>query len=97
MKRKKSREAPRAENTSHKVRIMIISHGKGLSLWVEGAERLLLCLSHSIRILLKNEILCLCGKGLLCTTYASGAIEVTGALEEIRFEPSRAAKSDEGV
>ena len=88
MKKRKKQEALKEKTHSKNAKIMIISKGRTLSAWIEGAERILLCLSGSVRILLSGEVLSLCGKGLVCTTYAAGAIEVNGIIEEIRFEPS---------
>ena len=95
MRKREKKSANPLENIPSGVRIMIISQGRSLSVWVEGAQRLLLCLGHSVRILLKNEILCLYGNGLLCMTYASGAIEVKGNVEELKFEPSSCIREKE--
>lgn len=89
MRKRKRHETECIPAAPKGVHIMIISKGKGLSVWVEGAERLLLALSHSVRIELKEELLCLSGRSLLCETYGSGAIEVIGAVEEIKFEKRR--------
>ena len=73
------------------VKIMIVNHGRSLLVWVEGVKRVLLFLPSCVRVLLKNKILCLDGRGLLCTTYGNGAIEVIGEIEHIRFESTRLA------
>lgn len=88
MKKRRKRETSDLAIPAGNVKILIISRGRTFSLWIEGAEKLLLCLSHSVRILLKKQVLALKGKGLVCMTYVGGAIEVSGILEEIRFEPS---------
>ena len=92
MKTAKKQSKREQEFHSKNAKIMIISNGRTFSAWVEGAERILLCLSHNVRILLKKEVLSLSGKGLLCMTYAGGAVEISGKIEEIRFEPSPSVK-----
>lgn len=89
MRKRKKQEKASVYSMPKNVRIMMISSHKSFSVWIEGARRLLLALSGSVRIELKEEVLCLFGKGLVCETYASGAIEVIGAVEEIKFEKKR--------
>ena len=78
------------------VKIVIVNQGRSFLVLVEGAKRVLLCMPSRVRVLLKGRILCLSGQGLLCTTYASGAIEIAGELSEIKFECSHADEKEEG-
>ena len=68
------------------VRIMIVSDKSAFSVWVEGAKKILLCLSDRVRILLGKDVLCLSGSALECVTYVGGALEIKGHINEIRFE-----------
>ena len=79
------------------VKILVVNQGRSFSVWVEGASRMLLCLPSCVRVLLKNKILCLHGRGMLCTAYGSGALEVTGEIEEIKFEACKREKEGEGL
>lgn len=85
MKHKQENEQEKESN----VKISIIKKGRKLSLWVEGGEKLLLCLESCVRILLKSDVLCLTGKELSCLSYATGAIEIAGHIESILFERVR--------
>ncbi len=84
--RRQKNEMPKKQEN---VRVMIVSKGASFSVWVEGARKMLLCLSDSVRVLLEKDVLCLAGKGLTCITYGGGGLEITGYIEEIRFEPWR--------
>ena len=87
--RKKGRQNRETPKKQENVRVMIVSKGTNFSVWIEGARKMLLCLSDSVRVLLEKDVLCLKGKGLTCITYGGGGLEVTGYIEEIRFEPWR--------
>ncbi len=84
---KKSQEREEAEAQKHSgVKVMITGRGRNLCVWAEGAKKMLLCLPSAVRILLDGEVLSLSGHELVCVTYAGGAVEVTGLIDEIRFE-----------
>lgn len=86
MKRAEKREESRDKKHGN-VKIIVTGSGKKLSVWVEGIKKILLCLPDAVRILLYGEILSLTGKELFCMTYVGGAVEIRGAINEIRFEP----------
>ncbi len=92
----KKQKTVMSETTPKGVKIMIVNQGRSFSVLVEGAKRVLLCMPSCVRIRLKSKVLCLYGNGLLCTTYASGAIEITGSLAEIKFESTRTEEKEEG-
>lgn len=70
-----------------KSRMTIIDNGKIKRIRIEGARKLLLCLPSEVKILLSEEVLLVSGETLVCTSYASGAIEVDGCVERISFGP----------
>lgn len=70
-----------------KSRITLLDNGKQKKMRVEGAKKLLLCLPAEVKILLAEERLGVSGSALTCTSYASGAIEVCGKIEQITFDP----------
>ena len=92
----KKQKAVINENTPKGVKIIIVNQGRSFSVLTEGTKRVLLCMPTRVRIRLKSTVLCLYGSGLLCTTYASGAIEITGELEQIKFESTRTEEKEEG-
>jgi len=69
-----------------KSRISMIDNGRMKKIRIEGAKKLLLCITKQVVILLTDEILHVEGEGLACTSYASGAIEVTGDVMRLCFE-----------
>ncbi len=84
---KKNHEREETETPKHSgVKVMITGRGRSLCIWAEGVKKLLLCLPSAVRILLDGEVLSLSGHELVCVTYAGGAVEVTGLVDEIRFE-----------
>ena len=70
-------------------KILITSHGDEVSIYIEGTKKMLLCLPNTVRVLLKKDTLCLYGKELSCLSYGTGAIEVTGILEQLLFESKK--------
>jgi hypothetical protein len=75
-----------------KSRISIIDNGRIKKVRIEGAKKLLLCITKEVKILLTDEILYAEGEDLACTSYASGAIEVAGEITHLRFENKSKAK-----
>lgn len=75
-----------------KSRISIIDNGRIKRVRIEGAKKLLLCLAKEVKVLLTDEILHAEGEELACTGFASGAIEITGAVRHLYFEEKGKAR-----
>ena len=71
-----------------KYRISMLYNGRIKKVRIEGAKRLFLCLEKEVKISLGEEILYAKGRELICTSYASGALEIAGDIEQILFEKS---------
>lgn len=88
MKTETQRKKPRTTwgDLFPKSRIGILDNGEIKKIRIEGARKLLLCLEKEVKIALKTEIFHCSGNYLACVSYASGAVEVTGEIWELRFE-----------
>ena len=71
-----------------KYRISIIYNGRIKRIRIEGAKKLFLCLDREVKISLGEELFRALGQALVCTSYASGALEVSGDVQQILFEKS---------
>ncbi len=69
-----------------KYRISMINNGRTKRVRIEGAKKLLLCIDREVKISLGEETFHAHGKDLSCVSYASGAVEVSGEINEILFE-----------
>ena len=69
-----------------KSRISIIENKKKKKVRIEGAKKLLLCVTKEVKVLLSEEVLRAEGEALVCTSYASGAIEIAGVIYRLFFE-----------
>ncbi len=72
-----------------KYRISILYNGRVKKVRIEGAKKLFLCLEKEVKISLGEELFRATGHGLVCTSYASGALEVSGDIEQILFEKTK--------
>lgn len=52
----------------------------------EGVRRVLLCTDGEVCLRLRTGSLRVQGRDLVCTTFSCGAVEVIGAIEDIRIE-----------
>ena len=93
MKTDTQRARPRATwgDVFPKSRIGILDNGEIKKIRIEGARKLLLCIEKEVKIALKTEVFHCFGNHLACVSYASGAVEVTGEIREIRFENRKIA------
>ena len=60
--------------------------GKRENIRAEGVKRVLLCTEEEIRLRLRSGGLRVQGKGLVCTTYSCGAVEIVGRVEHLHIE-----------
>ncbi len=49
---------------------------------IEGVKKILLCHTDQVHLRVKNGTLRILGKELVCITYISGAVEITGRIEK---------------
>ena len=75
-----------------KSRISIIDNGRIKKVRIEGAKKLLLCVTKEVKVLLSEEVLRAEGEELVCTSYASGAIEIAGVIYRLFFESKGVAR-----
>ena len=64
---------------------LVEMRGRG-SVTVRGGGRILLYTPEEIRFSLPNCVLCICGLGLVCTSYYPGAVGVDGRIDGVFFK-----------
>ncbi len=74
------------EEKHKNIKVIITGKGQKLSVWIESAKKILLCLPSAVRVLLDGEVLALGGTDLVCMTYVGHAVEIVGVINEIHFE-----------
>lgn len=67
--------------------------GKSDSLRAEGVKRIMTCTEEQVSLRLRSGSLHVFGKRLVCVTFCSGAVEITGKIERIGNE-RREARED---
>ena len=58
---------------------------------IQGCRRVLLCEPDIVRLALRESVLSVSGRGLVCATYFAGAVSVRGVICCVEFEDGRDA------
>lgn len=66
-------------------RMELIGGGRERILRLEGTRKILLCTEECIKVADNREIVCVEGEKLLCLTYATGAVEISGGIARLSF------------
>lgn len=66
-------------------RMELFGAGRERILRIEGAKKILLCTEECVKAADDREIVCVEGENLLCLTYASGAVEISGRIARLSF------------
>lgn len=80
-KEKKTAETPKLSHS----RLELIGGGKRRILRMEGVKKILLCREDCVKASLAHETITVEGRALLCLTYMTGAVEVSGVILSLSF------------
>ena len=74
-----------SSSLSGNLSLNLTSRGKYRNVLVDGIKKIKKCTPDNIIFSLDKEELSFFGENMLCTTFSSGAIEISGIINEIEF------------